>query len=346
MTIRTRTEALAGAVEVTRQADLIIDIGMDTGQDTEFYLKKGFRVVGVDANPMVCSAVAERFSEEIAAGRLTIINRAISDSSETLDFYVCKTTSMLSTADANYVKQQEKDGHKFETVRVQGISLPEIIGRETPHFLKIDIEGYDIPCLEQLLRCEVRPPNLSTELDLKRPHEHLDLLCRLGYRHFALVPQRSVKHQTPPRPAREGRYSEHAFLTHSSGLFGRELPYAWMRAWGMSVRLWSLLIELKWFGLLRRLGKIVPPLEPLMSRVRGRMAVAGQWYDLHARLEPSTFADVVQARERYVRGYTWRFWMWPRTVWRATLGSRETEARMRQERLALRLAHTDTFPPG
>lgn len=30
---------------------LIIDVGMHTGRDTEFYLKKGFNVVAIEANP-------------------------------------------------------------------------------------------------------------------------------------------------------------------------------------------------------------------------------------------------------------------------------------------------------
>ncbi len=30
---------------------LIIDVGMHTGRDTEFYLKKGFEVIAIEANP-------------------------------------------------------------------------------------------------------------------------------------------------------------------------------------------------------------------------------------------------------------------------------------------------------
>ena len=30
---------------------IIFDIGMHCGEDTDFYLKKGFTVVGVEANP-------------------------------------------------------------------------------------------------------------------------------------------------------------------------------------------------------------------------------------------------------------------------------------------------------
>ena len=34
-----------------KQDDLIFDVGLHRGEDTEFYLKKGFRVVAFEANP-------------------------------------------------------------------------------------------------------------------------------------------------------------------------------------------------------------------------------------------------------------------------------------------------------
>ena len=36
--------------------DLIFDVGFHKGEDTEFYLKKGFPVVAADANPAVFAA--------------------------------------------------------------------------------------------------------------------------------------------------------------------------------------------------------------------------------------------------------------------------------------------------
>jgi hypothetical protein len=57
-------------------ADLIADIGMSEGNDTDFYLKKGFRVVGVEADPRSCAALRARFSEALAADRLRIVPRA------------------------------------------------------------------------------------------------------------------------------------------------------------------------------------------------------------------------------------------------------------------------------
>ena len=48
-------------------SDLIMDVGMHRGEDAEFYLKKGFRVVGVEANPELV-ADAGSASRTCAAG--------------------------------------------------------------------------------------------------------------------------------------------------------------------------------------------------------------------------------------------------------------------------------------
>jgi FkbM family methyltransferase len=57
--------------------DLIYDVGAHKGEDTEFYLKKGFSVIALEALPQLCIALSQRFLEEIQQGNLTIINIAV-----------------------------------------------------------------------------------------------------------------------------------------------------------------------------------------------------------------------------------------------------------------------------
>ena len=59
----------------SRQADtaepsVIYDFGMNNGDDVAYYLLKGHRVVGVEANSDLCAEVEERFAREIETGRL------------------------------------------------------------------------------------------------------------------------------------------------------------------------------------------------------------------------------------------------------------------------------------
>jgi len=60
--------------ETVREDDLIFDVGMHNGEDTEFYLSRGFRVVGVEANPDLVRGLEKKFAAEIADGRVTIVD--------------------------------------------------------------------------------------------------------------------------------------------------------------------------------------------------------------------------------------------------------------------------------
>ncbi len=51
-----------------RSADLVYDVGMHRGEDTAFYLAKGYRVVGFEANPELVEACQRRFAAEIGGG--------------------------------------------------------------------------------------------------------------------------------------------------------------------------------------------------------------------------------------------------------------------------------------
>jgi 16S rRNA A1518/A1519 N6-dimethyltransferase RsmA/KsgA/DIM1 with predicted DNA glycosylase/AP lyase activity len=41
---------------------LIYDVGAHQGEDTDFYLKKGFAVVAIEAVPEFCKSLEKRFS--------------------------------------------------------------------------------------------------------------------------------------------------------------------------------------------------------------------------------------------------------------------------------------------
>jgi hypothetical protein len=48
----------------TRAVSLIYDVGMFNGDDTAYYLEKGFHVVGIEANPRLITQLTQRFSAE------------------------------------------------------------------------------------------------------------------------------------------------------------------------------------------------------------------------------------------------------------------------------------------
>ena len=57
---------------------LVFDIGANNGDDSEVYLKRGCKVVAVEANPELCTMLRERFAPEVASGNFVLVDRAIS----------------------------------------------------------------------------------------------------------------------------------------------------------------------------------------------------------------------------------------------------------------------------
>jgi FkbM family methyltransferase len=265
-------------------SSFIFDIGMDECQDTDFYLKKGFRVVAVDANPAVCAAAQKRYATEIATEQLTVVNKAISTTSDPLIFHVCETLSAWSTADRELRDKLVRRGQAtFREVVVQGVTIGDLIGEYgLPYFAKVDIEGFDLICVRGFSEAEGRPSYISTEVNLNAAREQVTALQALGYTRFALVSQKRAPLQKPPRPALEGRDIDHTFAHHASGLFGRELPAEWTDAATVLQRCAAICRQSKLSGILYQIARITP-LKPLTERLRIQfLTLACDWYDIHA----------------------------------------------------------------
>jgi hypothetical protein len=65
--------------------NLIYDVGMNNGNDTAYYLHCGFKVLAIEANPVLCSQATVRFEQEIEQGQLQILNIGIAPTSGNLD---------------------------------------------------------------------------------------------------------------------------------------------------------------------------------------------------------------------------------------------------------------------
>ena len=57
---------------------LIYDVGAHKGEDTEFYLKKKFQVVAIEAIPEFCILLEQKFDKFVREGQLKILNIAVS----------------------------------------------------------------------------------------------------------------------------------------------------------------------------------------------------------------------------------------------------------------------------
>jgi FkbM family methyltransferase len=225
-------------IDTPKHGDLVYDVGMHAGEDSEFYLRKGFRVVAFEANPDLANLGRRRLRHFIEEGQLTIVEGAIVDP-DTLEpgqqkvrFYRNDDVSVWGTVCADWAERNERLGTRITLIEIDAIDFAGVM-REygVPHFLKIDVEGVDMVCVAALEKFRERPDYLSMESDktsFVMVKDEIDVLTRLGYDAFQAIEQSAIpRTQSPPYPPREGQFVPHRFEAGSSGLFGSELEDSW-----------------------------------------------------------------------------------------------------------------------
>ena len=271
--------------------NLIYDFGMHDGADTDYYLRKGFRVVAVEADPLLARAATQRFSSALADRRLTIVNRAIASKPGKVILHRVQNSIWSSLQEDRAELATRKGSSHTDDVEVEATTSAELL-REfgVPYYLKIDIEGLDTTALRGLSELEDRPQYVSIEAerrDLTTVREELSLFQSLGYDRFKVIAQHLVHHQREPVPVREGTAAGRP-AAESSGLFGEDLPGRWLDmaaavdAYRRPLLDHSLtgtdaLIKNRWIrAALKRLG------------------FRAGWYDTHAKLGSRVVIDHVE----------------------------------------------------
>jgi FkbM family methyltransferase len=174
---------------MTREQDtqsLVYDVGVNNGDDSAYYLARGFRVVGIEANPELVAPLTERFANEIATGRLRLLNVAISEHEGTIPFFLTDgNRAVWSSLDQRGASRANLPTRRVDVpCRPFGALLREY---GVPFYLKVDVEGADYLCLLALTP-ELAPAYVSFEAS-EGDLSHLCYLHAAGYRRFRLVDQ-------------------------------------------------------------------------------------------------------------------------------------------------------------
>lgn len=170
---------------------LIYDIGMNDGRDTAYYVSKGYRVLAIEANPLLAEQARQRFSDDIRAGRITVLSVGIADSESTATFWV----NELNSEHSSFVKEDGcRRGTPCHPIEVPTRRLRPILAEYgVPYYMKIDIERYDGFCLEDL-----DPDDLPLYVSIEAHSlSYLERLVELGYTRFKVIDQSA--HGMPPR---------------------------------------------------------------------------------------------------------------------------------------------------
>lgn len=162
----------------------IFDLGFHKGEDSAYYLSKGFNVVAVEANPSLVIEASNVYSEFIKSGDLILLNRLVSSENKEMTLYVHPTRTEWSSIH-KYIAEQ--DGQKSSCVDVFSISLTDLCGiYGTPYYLKVDIEGCDVDVAQELVTLEDKPDYVSFELNKNDFFDIFTCLYLAGYRKFQL----------------------------------------------------------------------------------------------------------------------------------------------------------------
>lgn len=207
---------------------LIYDVGFSNGDDTDYYLHKGWRVVAIDADPQVVALGLDRFANEIREGRLVLVHLGVGDRTGTATFHVNRHEQAISTflperfAGFQWVRQE------WQSIEVPTGRLSDLVrSHGQPFAIKIDVEFHDAKVLLDLHQAGIVPPLMTVEA---REPEVFATLTTMGYRAFRLLPGALVGERYAAGLIRHvsGERQGYRFRACSSGPIGEDFDAAWL----------------------------------------------------------------------------------------------------------------------
>ena len=237
--------------------NLIVDVGMHKGEDTDFYLRSGFRVISIDADINLVNDAIKKYKDYIDKNMFTVLNYAVTDEDfDEVIFSISEQTlwSSLKPEISN------REGKLEKKIKVKTRKLDSIFQEfGVPYYCKIDIEGYDNKALKTLSNSKELPAFISVESEClsegqviteEAALQTLDTLFELGYRKFKLVDQSSLSvlelnkkfynkisvtsrlfNKLKKRWSSRSKYNRqfnYLFPLGSSGPFGNDLEKEWI----------------------------------------------------------------------------------------------------------------------
>ncbi len=259
-----------------KRPNLIIDVGMHAGEDTDHYLAEGFDVVAIEANPALVAEVTERRADAIRTGRLRIISAAIAEEAGTQRLAISDEITIWSSLSDDFVRRNQAVGATYRYIEVPAVRFEDVLAEVgVPHYLKIDIEGLDMLCVKALHEVGERPDYISIESAVTATSnafadafDELAHLWTLGYRSFKYVNQNAHRKIDP------------SFSADGSGPFGESTKGKWR---GIE----RALLEAEALRRSHRVGGFGGARQSVPARAiaKFRRDVLGLGhYDLHARL--------------------------------------------------------------
>tara|TARA_B100000579_G_C22625244_1_gene753859 strand:- start:67 stop:903 length:837 start_codon:yes stop_codon:yes gene_type:complete len=271
---------------------IIYDVGAHKGDDSFYYLKRGFRVVAFECAPSNINYLKKRFTHEIKNRDFILEEKAVTSgggNGNFIDFFV-DDDSEWGTVHSKWASRNVRLGSSQKITSVETIDPPTIYSiYGLPHYMKIDIEGSDIDALTSLftLKEDERPKFVSLESNktsFKDLQEELSILVHLGYTKFAAINQERIQKKSRwISDAGEEIYHNHKI--GSSGPFGIDLNVKWKTQKAIQRQYARIFIGYKLFG---DDGLLAPRklrnklIIKIYSKLLYILHLSPGWYDTHA----------------------------------------------------------------
>jgi len=205
---------------------IIYDLGANNGDDIVYYLKKADIVVALEANPVLCERIRERFATELAQGRLFLEGCVLAEErGQQVPFYVHRSDHGLS----QFPQPAAEQSNQFEEVRLPSITVQDLFSKYGhPFYVKVDLEGYDETVLRRMFELGVFPDYVSVEAHA------LSVFCLLvsvgQYKAFKLVDFDTFFRGSTELSIHtlDGRRRYNFPLHYSSGPCADDIPGKWM----------------------------------------------------------------------------------------------------------------------
>jgi hypothetical protein len=192
---------------------------------------------------------------------------------------VNKKFSVWSTADPKWAMRNKGLGADSEEIKVKCIRFADIVKEYgCPHYLKIDVEGADMLCVNALKSINCRPKYISLEStktswsDLLNEFSIFEIL---GYTKFKVIDQ--TKHRNGKFITRDNEQFDHRFERGATGPFGENLTGQWLTRKQAILKYIPIFFVYKTIGDNTFLSKVLERI-PILRRALDLVS----WYDTHA----------------------------------------------------------------
>ncbi len=167
--------------------ETIFDIGMFDGADTAYYLESGYRVLSVEANPVLVQRAEKTFATQVKSGQLTCVHAAISATCEPVSLTLGGADLGSSSTSSSWVTNMP-----MGSITVPGITMQQVLEEHgVPYYMKVDIEGADRLAVLALTP-KMRPTYLSFEISAE-VEELVNHSQSIGFTRFKIINQNSFR---------------------------------------------------------------------------------------------------------------------------------------------------------